>query len=50
MTLSLAQLAPDIVAAIMAGRLPRGIGLRHLSELPVGWAEQKGALGLSMLT
>ena len=46
MTLSLAHLAPAIVAAIMGGRLPRGIGLRHLSELPAAWAEQQAALGL----
>lgn len=46
MTLSLAHLAPAIVAAIMNGRLPRGIGLRHLSELPVAWTEQQAALGL----
>ena len=46
MTLSLAHLAPGIVVAIMGGRLPRGIGLRHLSELPVAWAEQQAVLGL----
>ena len=46
MTLSLAHLAPAIVAAVVSGRLPRGIGLRHLSELPVAWAEQQAALGL----
>ncbi|GJE61101.1 recombinase family protein [Methylobacterium trifolii] len=46
MSLSLAHLSPTIVAAIMAGRLPRGISLRHLAELPVAWSEQQAALGL----
>ncbi len=46
MTSSLAQLSPAIVTAIVAGRLPRGIGIRHLADLPPIWADQHRALGL----
>ena len=46
MTLSLAHLAPSIVKAIVEARLPRGIGLRHLTELPPSWAEQERILGM----
>lgn len=46
MMLSLAQLSPAIVTAIVEGRLPRGIGIRHLADLPAIWAEQHRALGL----
>ena len=46
MTLSLAQLAPNIVRAIVDGRLPRGIGIKSLAELPASWAEQEGAIGM----
>ena len=45
MTLSLASLSPQIVKAIIEGRLPRGIGLKHLAELPPSWAEQHAAIG-----
>ena len=33
-TISLASLAPDIVEAIIAGRLPHGIALRDLTDRP----------------
>ena len=46
MTLSLAQLAPSIVKAIVDGRLPRGIGVRDLVDLPASWLEQERALGI----
>ena len=46
MTLSLAQLAPSIVRAIVDGRLPRGLGIRDLAELPPSWTEQEQALGM----
>ncbi len=46
MTLSLAFLSPEIVRAIVAGRLPRGIGLTSLADLPASWAEQHTALGI----
>jgi len=46
MMISLAFVAPDIVEAAAAGRLPRGIGVTRLVDLPLSWAEQKTALGL----
>jgi site-specific DNA recombinase len=45
MTLSLACLSPEIVRAIAEGRLPRGIGIKRLAELPASWSEQHAALG-----
>jgi hypothetical protein len=47
MTLSLAFLAPDIIVAALDGRLPRGLGLTRLTELPVSWAEQRRIIGIS---
>ena len=47
MTLSLASLAPDIVRAGVEGRLPRGIGLSRLTNLPLSWSEQRAALGFT---
>jgi hypothetical protein len=46
MLLSLAFLAPALVQAIAENRLPRGIGLTRLSDLPSDWSEQFRALGL----
>ncbi len=46
MTLSLALLSPRIVRAIVEARLPRGVGLRHLCELPPAWDAQERVLGL----
>lgn len=46
MTPSLALLSPRIVRAIVEARLPRGIGLRDLCELPPAWDAQKRILGL----
>jgi site-specific DNA recombinase len=46
LTLSLAFLSPAIIQAIVAGRLPRGIGIKHLANLPSGWSEQHATLGL----
>jgi len=46
MMLSLAFVAPDIVEAAAAGRLPRGIGVTRLTDLPMSWAKQKETLGL----
>jgi site-specific DNA recombinase len=46
MLLSLAFLAPDFVKAIVERRLPRGIGLTRMMDLPADWAEQHRALGL----
>lgn len=34
MTISLAWLAPDLVKAAVEGRLPRGMGIARLCDLP----------------
>jgi DNA invertase Pin-like site-specific DNA recombinase len=47
MTISLAFLAPDLVKAAIEGRLPRGIGVTRLCELPAEWARQHRILGLA---
>ncbi len=40
--LTLTCLAPDIVAAILDGRQPRGISLNHmLKKIPESWDEQR---------
>jgi site-specific DNA recombinase len=46
MTLSLAFVAPPIVAAAIEGRLPRGFGTKRLTDLPMLWSHQWTALGL----
>jgi hypothetical protein len=46
MQLSLAFLAPGLVHAIVDNRLPRGIGLTRLADLPSDWSEQFKMLGL----
>ena len=46
MTMSLAFLAPDLVKAALEGRLPHGMGLTRLSDLPAEWSEQHKVLGL----
>ena len=45
-TLSLAFLSPVIIKAAIEGRLPRGLGLSRLIDLPMDWIEQHRALGL----
>jgi site-specific DNA recombinase len=47
MTISLAFLAPNLVKAAVEGRLPRGIGIERLRDLPTEWSEQFEALGLN---
>jgi hypothetical protein len=47
MTVSLAFLAPDLVKAAIEGRLPRGIGIARLTDLPASWSDQRKALGLN---
>ena len=47
MTLSLAFIAPPIVAAAIEGRLPRGFGVKRLIDLPMNWSKQWIALGLT---
>lgn len=44
MSLSLAFLAPEIVEAAISGRLPRGMGILKLCELPPLWVDQKAAI------
>ena len=46
MMISLAFLAPDLVAAAMHGRLPRGIGVTRLIDAPIEWSRQWHMLGL----
>ena len=45
-TLSLAFLAPDIVKAAIAGRLPRGLGLTRLADPPMDWTAQRRQIGI----
>jgi site-specific DNA recombinase len=47
MTISLAFLAPNLVKAAVEGRLPRGIGVERLRDLPTEWSQQFELLGLS---
>ncbi len=46
MTISLAFLAPDLVRAAIQGRLPHGMGVTRLADLPVEWSRQHQVLGL----
>jgi site-specific DNA recombinase len=47
MTISLAFLAPNLVKAAVEGRLPRGLGVERLRDLPAEWSRQFEALGLN---
>jgi hypothetical protein len=47
MTISLAYLAPDLIKAAIEGRLPHGIGIARLTDLPAEWSRQHLMLGLS---
>ncbi len=47
MTISLAFLAPSLVRAAVEGRLPYGMGVTRLCELPAEWSRQYRALGLA---
>jgi site-specific DNA recombinase len=46
MTISLAFLAPDLVKAAIEGRLPRGMGVARLVDMPAEWSRQRQMLGL----
>ena len=46
MTISLAFLAPDLVKAAIDGRLPHGMGVARLTDLPVEWSRQYQMLGV----
>ena len=45
-TLSLAFLAPDIVQAAIDGKLPRGLGVSHMTDLSADWVQQRQQLGI----
>jgi hypothetical protein len=47
MTISLAFLAPALVKAAIEGRLPHGMGVVRLADLPAEWSRQHQMLGLS---
>jgi hypothetical protein len=46
MAISLAFLAPDLVRAAIEGRLPHGMGVTRLADLPAEWSRQHHLLGL----
>jgi site-specific DNA recombinase len=46
MTLSLAFLAPQLVKAVVEGRLPRGINIERLRDPRAEWSRQFEELGL----
>jgi len=45
--ISLAFLAPDLVKAAIEGRLPRGMGVIRLADLPAEWPRQHRTPGLT---
>ncbi len=45
--ISLAFLAPELVKAAIEGRLPHGMGVTRLFDLPAEWSRQRQVLGLS---
>ena len=47
MTISLAFLAPDLVKAAIDGRLPHGMGVVRLSDMPAEWSRQHLMLGFN---
>jgi DNA invertase Pin-like site-specific DNA recombinase len=47
MTISLAFLAPGLVKAAIEGRLPRGMGVARLCDMPAEWSRQFQMLGLT---
>ena len=47
LTISLAFLAPNLVTAAVEGRLPRGVGIERLRDLPAEWNRQFEVLGLN---
>lgn len=46
MTISLAFLAPGLVQAAVTGRLPRGLGIARLVDMPAEWSRQHQVLSL----
>jgi site-specific DNA recombinase len=48
MTISLAFLSPALVKAALEGRLPRGVGVTRLCDMPAEWSRQHQTLGLDL--
>lgn len=48
MLLSLNALSPEILRALIAGKLPGGIGITKLVNLPLDWTRQPVALGVRL--
>jgi hypothetical protein len=48
MLISLAFVGPDIVEALIEGKLSRGIGITKLVGLPSNWTEQRHVLGFGL--
>ena len=48
MTISLAFLSPPLVKAALEGRLPRGVGVTRLCDVPAEWSDQHRTLGLNL--
>ena len=46
-TISLAFLSPELVKAAIAGKLPDGMGVARLFDLPAEWSRQRQVLGLA---
>jgi len=46
-TMTLAFLVPGLIQAAVEGRLPRGIGVARLRDLPTEWVSQYERLGLA---
>jgi hypothetical protein len=46
-TISLAFLAPELVKAAIEGKLPHGMGVARLFDLPAEWSRQRQVLGLA---
>jgi site-specific DNA recombinase len=46
-TITLAFLAPGLIQAAVEGRLPQGIGVARLRDLPTEWVSQYERLGLA---
>ncbi len=40
------NVSPALAEAAMEGRLPRGFCIKRLTDLPMLWSEQWGAIGL----
>ena len=50
MTISMAFVAPALIKAAVEGRLPRGIGVASLRDVPAEWSYQFERLGLPQST